>query len=31
MNEGTLINPKNAMIEEIISRIGAEKRCFHSL
>jgi len=31
MNEGTLINQKNAMIEEIKSRIAAGNRCFYSL
>jgi len=31
MNEGTLINPKNGVIEEIKSRIAAGNRCFYSL
>jgi hypothetical protein len=31
MSEGTLINPKNAMIEELKSRIAAGSRCLYSL
>ena len=31
LHEGTFINPKNAMIEEIKSRIAAGNRCFCSL